>query len=72
MSLNRTARGIVLVPTLLLGSAFLSAAAWLKGEAAANRPLALLLGVLLLAVALFSQLIPEPPPSHSSNDSEGG
>ncbi|MEY4840743.1 MAG: hypothetical protein RLZZ374_1651, partial [Cyanobacteriota bacterium] len=44
MGINRTAKGIVLVPTLLLGAAFLSAAAWLDGEAAANRPLALGLG----------------------------
>ena len=35
MSLNRTAKGIVLVPTLLLGGAFLAAATWLDGPAAA-------------------------------------
>ena len=47
MGLNRTAKGIVLVPTLLLGSAFLAAAAW--GEAAgSNRNLALRLGAALL------------------------
>lgn len=56
---NQTAKGIVLVPTLLLGSAFLSAAAWLDGEAAANRPLALGLGITLIAAGLLAQLLPE-------------
>ncbi|MEY4839093.1 MAG: hypothetical protein RLZZ374_1, partial [Cyanobacteriota bacterium] len=50
-----------LVPTLLLGAAFLSAAAWLDGEAAANRPLALGLGVILIGAGLLAQLLPEPP-----------
>lgn len=44
MSLNRTAKGIVLVPTLLLGGAFLAAGTWMEGPAAANRGLALTLG----------------------------
>ncbi|NQV10283.1 MAG: hypothetical protein HQ527_03815 [Cyanobacteria bacterium] len=61
MSLNRTAKGIVLVPSLLLGGAFLSAGVWLQGEAAANRPLALALGGLLLAAGLLTQLLPESP-----------
>ena len=30
MSLNRTAKGIVLVPTLLLGGAFLAAGTWME------------------------------------------
>jgi len=61
MGINRTAKGIVLVPTLLLGAAFLSAAAWLDGEAAANKPLALGLGVILIGAGLLAQLLPEPP-----------
>ncbi len=61
MGINRTAKGIVLVPTLLLGAAFLSAAAWLDGEAAANRPLALGLGLILIGAGLLAQLLPEPP-----------
>jgi hypothetical protein len=60
MSLNRTAKGIVLVPTLLLGGAFLAAAAWSDGPAAANRNLALILGGALLAAGLLAQLLPEP------------
>ncbi|MEB3321936.1 MAG: GIVxVP protein [Synechococcaceae cyanobacterium] len=59
MSLNRTARGIVLVPTLLLGGAFLAAAAWLDGPAAQNRPLALVLGGVLMGAGLLTQLLPE-------------
>jgi ABC-type enterobactin transport system permease subunit len=61
MGINRTAKGIVLVPTLLLGAAFLSAAAWLDGEAAATRPLALGLGAVLIGAGLLAQLLPEPP-----------
>jgi len=68
MSLNRTAKGIVLVPSLLLGGAFLSAGVWLQGEAAANRTLALALGGLLLAAGLLTQLLPEPPPSKPRAD----
>ena len=60
MGINRTAKGIVLVPTVLLGAAFLSAAAWLDGEAAANRPLALV-GAILIGAGLLAQLLPEPP-----------
>jgi hypothetical protein len=63
MSLNRTAKGVVLVPCLLLGGAFLAAATWVpEGPAAANRPLALGLGGLLMAVGLLAQLLPEPTP----------
>ena len=61
MGINRTAKGIVLVPTLLLGAAFLSAAAWLDGEAAANKPLALGLGAVLIGAGLLAQLLPEAP-----------
>jgi len=63
MSLNRPAKGIVLVPTLLLGGAFLSSAAWLEGPAAQNRCLAIALGTLLIGVGLLAQLLPEPPAS---------
>lgn len=59
MSLNRTAKGIVLVPSLLLGGAFLSAGLWLQGEASANRPVALGIGGLLVATGLLIQLLPE-------------
>ena len=59
MSRNRAAKGIVLVPSLLLGGAFLAAGAWLDGPAAANRGLALSLGGLLMAAGLLAQLLPE-------------
>ena len=61
MSLNRTAKGIVLVPCLLLGAAFLAAAVW-GDEAAANQRLALILGSALMGGGLFAQLLPEPHP----------
>lgn len=59
MSLNRTAKGIVLVPSLLLGGAFLAAAVWADGPAAANRTLALSLGGVLMAAGLLAQFLPE-------------
>jgi hypothetical protein len=59
MGLNRTARGIVLVPSLLLGGAFLATAVWVDGPAAANRPLALLLGGVLMATGLLALLLPD-------------
>ncbi len=61
MSLNRTAKGIVLVPSLLLGGAFLSAGLWLQGEAAANRPVALAIGGVLMGAGLLIQFLPETP-----------
>jgi hypothetical protein len=68
MGLNRTARGIVFVPSLLLGGAFLATAAWIEGPAAANRPLALALGGLLVGAGLLALLLPDasrpdPPPA---------
>ena len=62
MSLNRTAKGIVLVPSLLLGGAFLAAAVWSEGPAAANRSLAISLGLVLMGAGLLAQLLPEQPP----------
>ena len=61
MSLNRTAKGIVLVPSLLLGGAFLATAAWVDGPAAENRGLALALGGILMGAGLLAQLLPEAP-----------
>jgi hypothetical protein len=58
MSLNRTARGIVLVPCLLLGGGFLAAAVWLDGPAAQNRGLAITLGAILMGVGLLAQFLP--------------
>ncbi len=74
MSLNKTAKGIVLVPSLLLGAAFLAAAAWSEGPAAANRSLALSLGGVLMGAGLLAQLLPEskqdnlPSPGTSFRD----
>ena len=56
MADNRVARGIVLVPCLLLGGAFLATAVWGQGAAAENRPLAIGLGVGLLLAGWLSQL----------------
>ena len=59
MSRNRTAKGIVLVPCLLLGGAFLSAAAWSEQS---NQVLALMIGLGLVGAGLLAQFIPTPPP----------
>ena len=64
MSINRTAKGIVLVPCLLLGSAVLAAALW---GAEPNRQLALALGFSLLLTGLLAQLLPEPPEQPPQN-----
>lgn len=62
MGINRTAKGIVLVPSLLLGGAFLAAAAWSEGPAASNKGLALALGGVLMGAGLLAQLLPESSP----------
>ena len=69
MSLNRTAKGIVLVPCLLLGAAFLAAAVWGDEAAAANQRLALILGSALMGGGLFAQLLPEPHPEKDEDRS---
>jgi hypothetical protein len=63
MSLNRTAKGIVLVPSLLLGGAFLSAAAWMDGPAAQNKGLAITLGAVLMSAGVLAQFLPESDPA---------
>ena len=69
MSLHRTAKGIVLVPSLLLGGAFLAAGTWIgEGPAAANRPLAVTLGGVLMAVGVLAQWLPEPRPEAPEGD----
>jgi len=56
MARNRIASGIVMVPCVLLGSAFLSTAIW--GDAASdNRSLAIGIGSLLLVAGLLSLAI---------------
>jgi hypothetical protein len=73
MGLDRTAKGIVLVPSLLLGGAFLAAGAWIgDGPAAANRPLALGLGTVLMAAGLLAQLLPENRPESGEGEDPGG
>lgn len=71
MGINRLAKGIVLVPCLLLGVAFFCAALWGDGPASANRPLALTLGGLLLLVALLSQFLPESEPNGETDRTDG-
>ena len=56
MADNRIARGIVLVPCLLLGGAFLATAAWGQGAAAENRTLAISIGAGLLLAGWLSQI----------------
>ena len=70
MADNRIAKGIVLVPCLLLGGAFLATAIWGQGAAADNRGLAASIGVALLLAGLGAQwLSNEQVPSDS--DSSG-
>ena len=73
MSLNRTAKGIVLVPSLLLGGAFLAAGVWSDGPAASNKVLALTLGGVLMAAGLLAQLLPNTssPPHEKDAETNG-
>jgi len=70
MSLNRTAKGIVLVPSVLLGGAFLAAAAWGDRAAASNKGLALVLGGVLIGGGLLAQLLPEQADSPDKLDGD--
>jgi hypothetical protein len=56
----------VLVPSLLLGGAFLATAVWVDGPAAENRTLALVLGGVLMGAGLLAQLLPAPTPDAAS------
>ncbi len=71
MSLNRTAKGIVLVPSLLLGGAFFAAAVWGDGAAADNKTLALALGGALMGAGLLAQLLPESAPERDVEPPSG-
>ncbi|MEB3253409.1 MAG: GIVxVP protein [Synechococcus sp.] len=55
MADNRIAKGIVLVPCLLLGGAFLATAVWGQGAAADNRGLAAVIGSALILGGLLAQ-----------------
>mgnify|MGYP003320478619 FL=1 len=67
MADNRIARGIVLVPCLLLGAAFLATAVWGQGAAAENRNLAVGIGLGLVVAGLLSQVRTDDA---SANESE--
>ena len=70
MSINKTAKGIVLVPCLLLGAAFLAAAVWGDQAAGSNQRLALILGAALMGSGLLAQLLPEAPPERDQATDE--
>lgn len=57
MARNTVAAGVVMVPCLLLGAAFLSTALW-TDAAGPNRSLALGLGVMLMASGGLAYLLP--------------
>jgi len=61
MARNSVAAGVVMVPCLLLGAAFLSTALWTEA-AGPNRPLAIDLGVALMAAGGLAYLLPGSGP----------
>ena len=65
---NRIARGIVLVPCLLLGGAFLATAIWGQGAAAENRSLAAWIGIGLLLAGLLTQWRSSEPSVTNSDE----
>ena len=71
MSIDRTARGIVLLPSLVLGGAFMAAAAWGgDGAAGQNRPLAIGIGAALMLAGLLTQLLPVATPPDSTGPTD--
>ena len=72
MSIHRTAKGIVLVPTLLLGAAFIATAVWGGETAGDNRSLALTIGGILMGAGLLAQLLPEPEPENEASGESRG
>ena len=58
------------MPTLLLGSAFLATAVWGPAAAAENKPLAIVVGCVLIAAGLLAQLMPEPEPEAKRTENE--
>lgn len=68
MANNRIARGIVLVPCVLLGGAFLATAAWGQGTAETNRGLAATIGTILLLAGGLSQWRTSDSESESESD----
>ena len=67
--MNRTAKGIVLVPSLLLGAAFLAAGVW-GDTAGGNRTLALSIGAVLMGAGLLAQLFPEASSENPGEEAE--
>ena len=70
MADNRVAKGIVLVPCVLLGGAFLATAAWGQGAAADNRGLAASIGVALLLAGLGAQWLSNESAESDSDRSQ--
>ena len=70
MADNRVAKGIVLVPCLLLGGAFLSTAVWGQGAAAGNRGLAASIGLALMLAGLGAQWLSNESAESDSDRSE--
>ena len=58
------------MPTLLLGSAFLATAVWGPAAAAENKPLAIVVGCVLIAAGLLAQLMPEPEAEAKRTENE--
>ena len=70
MAENRIAKGIVLVPCLLLGGAFLATAIWGQGAAADNRGLAASIGVALLLAGVGAQWLSNESAESSADSSD--
>ena len=69
MARNRVAAGVVMVPCLLLGAAFLSTAVW-TDAAGPNRSLALGIGALLLGAGGLAYVLPGSEPVTNQDDEQ--
>ena len=70
MADNRIAKGIVLVPCLLLARAFLATAIWGQGAAADNRGLAASIGVALLLAGVGAQWLSNESAESTADSSD--
>ena len=67
MARNRVAAGVVMVPCVLLGAAFLSTAVW-TDAAGPNRPLALAIGALLMGAGGLAYVLSGSDPVTNQDD----
>ena len=67
---NRIAKGIVLVPCLLLGSAFFFEAIWGREISQESRIFISIIGLILIIAGVLTQFLPSKLENRQSNNSK--